>query len=211
MGLKERVKSSESLTRLAHWMLIPRNRYRPRWWVRALWNPFVHKRGKNAVFSRRARKDLFPFRPFVLGANSFVEDFAVINNAIGHVIIGERTLVGIGTVIIGPVVLGDDILIAQNCVITGQNHSYANVNLPISGQKDIVKETIIEDQAWIGANCVIVPGVTIGKHAVVAAGSVVTKNVPAYSIVGGNPAKLIRQYNWDTKEWARIGNEKNKK
>jgi len=207
MGLKERVKSSESLTKLAHWMLIPRNRYRPRWWVRALWNPFVHKRGKNSVFARKARKDLFPFSPFELGANSFIEDFAVVNNAIGHVIIGERTLVGISTVIIGPVVLGNDILIAQNCVITGQNHNYFDVNLPITQQKDIVKETKIEDQAWIGANCVVVPGVIIGKHAVVAAGSVVTKDVPPFSIVGGNPAKLIRQYNWDTKEWERVKNK----
>ncbi len=204
MGLKEKVKSNEFLTKIAHWMLIPRNRYRPRWWVRAFWNPFVHQRGKNSVFSRRARKDLFPFRPFVLGANSFIEDFAVINNAIGHVIIGERTLVGIGTVVIGPVVLGNDILIAQNCVITGQNHSYADVSLPITQQKDIVKETKIEDQVWIGANCVVVPGVTVGKHAVVAAGSVVTKDVPAFSIVGGNPAKLIRQYNSASKEWERV-------
>ena len=203
MKLKERVKSNESLTKIAHWMLIQRNRYRPRWWVRAFWNPFVHKRGKNAVISRKARKDLFPFKSFEIGANSFIEDFAIINNAIGRVIIGKRTLVGIGTVIIGPVVMGDDILIAQNCVITGQNHSYADVKLPISKQEDIVKEITIEDQAWLGANCVIVPGVTIGKHAVVAAGSVVTKNVAAFSIVGGNPAKLIRQYNPETKEWER--------
>ncbi|HHB77722.1 MAG TPA: acyltransferase [Saprospiraceae bacterium] len=204
MGLKEKVKSNKQLKKWAHWMLIPRNRYRPRWWVRALWNPFVHKRGKNSVFSRKARKDLFPFSPFELGANSFVEDFAVINNAIGPVIIGERTLVGISSVIIGPVVLGNDILIAQNCVITGQNHNYADINLPITKQKDIVKETKIEDQAWIGANCVVVPGVTVGKHAVVAAGSVVTKDVPPFSIVGGNPAKLIRQYNPTSKEWERV-------
>lgn len=204
MGLKERVKSNEKLKKLAHIMLIPRNRYRPRWWVRAFWNPFVHKKGKNAVFSRRARKDLFPFSPFEMGVDSFIEDFAVINNAIGRVIIGNRTLVGIGSVIIGPVIIGNDILIAQNVVITGQNHNYVNVDLPISQQKDIVKEIRIEDEVWIGANVVIVPGVIIGRHSIIAAGSVVTKDVPPRSIVGGNPAKLIRQYDDNTEEWERV-------
>ncbi len=204
MSIKDRIKSSERLKKIAHFMLIPRNRYRPRWWVRALLNPFVHKKGKNAVFSRKARKDLFPFSPFELGANSLIEDFSVINNAIGPVIIGERTLIGISSVIIGPVTLGNDILIAQNVVISGQNHGYEDANLPISKQKDIVKHIKIEDEVWLGANVVVVAGVTIGKHAVVAAGSVVTKDVPAFSIVAGNPARIIRQYNPKTEDWDRI-------
>ncbi len=203
MGFKKWIKSNPRIKKIAHFLLIPRNRYRPRWWVRVFLNPFFHKRGRHSVIGRRARLDLFPFNPFELGANSFIEDFAVINNAIGPVIIGCRTLVGISTVIIGPVTLGDDILIAQHCVITGQNHNYSDVNLPITQQKDIVKETRIEDQAWIGANSVIVPGVTVGKHAVVAAGSVVTKDVPAYTIVAGNPARIIRRYDADSGEWVR--------
>lgn len=52
---------------------------------------------------------------------------------------------------------------------------------------------IINDNVWIGMNAIILPGVTIGKGAVIAAGSVVTKDVPPYSLVGGNPAKIIRQ------------------
>ena len=61
----------------------------------------------------------------------------------------------------------------------------------------------LEDEVWIGANSVVLAGVTIGKHAVVAAGSVVTKNVPAYSVVVGNPAKVIKQYNPQTGVWER--------
>jgi acetyltransferase-like isoleucine patch superfamily enzyme len=56
---------------------------------------------------------------------------------------------------------------------------------------------------WIGANVVVVAGVTIGKHAIVAAGSIVTKNVPAYSVVAGNPARIIKQYNTVTGKWDR--------
>ena len=133
-----------------------------------------------------------------------IEDFAVINNAIGPVIIGERTLIGISSVIIGPVTLGNDILIAQNVVLSGQNHGYEDVNLPISKQEDIVKEIVLEDEVWLGANVVVVAGVRIGKHAVVAAGSIVTKDVPAFSIVAGNPAKVIRLYNPKTEDWERI-------
>lgn len=206
MSLKERIKSSERLKKTAQFMLIPRNRFRPRWWVRVFLNPFVHKKGKNAIFSRKARKDLFPFSPFELGANSLIEDFSVINNAVGRVIIGDRTLIGISSVIIGPVILGNDILIAQNVVISGQNHGYTDANVPISKQKDVVKEIRIEDEAWLGANVVVVAGVTIGKHAIIAAGSVVTKDVPAFSIVAGNPARMIRKYNPTTKDWERIMN-----
>ena len=54
------------------------------------------------------------------------------------------------------------------------------------------KKVTIENDVWIGANCLILPGVTIGEGAVVAGGSVVTKDVPAYAIVGGTPAKIIR-------------------
>jgi len=57
---------------------------------------------------------------------------------------------------------------------------------------------------WIGANAVVVAGITIGTHSIVAAGSVVTKDVPDFTIVGGNPAKILKQYNGDTKEWERV-------
>jgi len=63
---------------------------------------------------------------------------------------------------------------------------------------------IIEDECWIGANAVITAGVTIGKHSVIAAGSVVTKNIPPYSVAVGNPARVIKQYNFETKQWLRV-------
>ncbi len=204
MSLKEKIKSNPNLAKLAHFMLKPKNRFRPRWWVRNLWNPLVHKRGKNAVVGRKARMDLFPYNRFELGADSFVEDFSVINNAVGEVVIGERTLIGLYNVLIGPVELGSDIMLAQNVVVTGMNHNFKDVTLPLSKQKDTIDKTIVKDEVWIGANSVIVAGVTVGKHAVVAAGSVVTKDVPDFSIVAGNPAKVIKRYNFETEEWERV-------
>ena len=118
--------------------------------------------------------------------------------------IGDRTLIGIGCVVIGPVRFGNNIILAQNIVISGLNHNYEDPDVPIVQQNVYTKPIIIEDDCWIGANAVITAGVTIGKHAVVAAGSVVTKNVPPYSIAAGNPAKVIKQYNAATKTWERL-------
>ena len=71
-------------------------------------------------------------------------------------------------------------------------------------QQIITKSIVIEDDCWIAANAVITAGVTIGKHSVVAAGAVVTKNVLPYSVVVGNPAKMIKQYDFDEKIWKTV-------
>jgi len=68
-------------------------------------------------------------------------------------------------------------------------------------QKVTTKPIVIEDEAWIGANAVITAGVTVGKHSVVAAGAVVTKDIPPYSIAVGNPARVIKRYNFETGIW----------
>ncbi len=95
-------------------------------------------------------------------------------------------------------------MFAQNVVLSGLNHAYEDIGMSIHDQKVTTKEIVIEDEAWLAANSVVVAGVRIGKHSVVAAGSVVTRDVPPYSIVAGNPAKIIKQYNKETKKWERI-------
>ncbi|MEM1322242.1 MAG: acyltransferase [Bacteroidota bacterium] len=202
--LKQRIKSSPRLKALAQWMLIPRNQYRPRWWVRNLWNRFVHKRGRNSVVCRYVRMDTMPFNQFELGEKSLIEDFATINNGVGDVFIGDRTLIGLSCVIIGPVRLGNDILLAQHVVLSGLNHNYEDVRRPIKEQGETTKEIVVEDGVWIGANAVVTAGTRIGKNAVVAGGSVVTKDVPPYSVVVGNPARVIRQYNFETEQWEKV-------
>ena len=204
MGLVDKIKSNPKLKKFVLWLLIPKNKARPRFWVRLILNPIKHKKGKGSSIDRSVRKDVFPFNPFVMGKASSIEDFATINNGVGELIIGDRTRIGIACVLIGPVHVGNDVMLAQNIVVSGLNHGYEDINIPPSQQKVTTSLITIEDDVWIGANSVVVAGVTIGKHAVVAAGSVVTKSVEPFTIVGGNPAKPIKKYNPDTNLWERV-------
>ena len=203
MGLKERIKSNPRIKKLVHWMIVIPNQARPRIWVRWFVNPFMHKKGKGSCLRRRTRMDVVPWNKFELGSQSTIEDFTAVNNGVGDVTIGDRTRVGLSNTLIGPVRIGNDVRLAQNVVLSGLNHNYADPNTPIHLQGVSTKPIVIEDESWIGANAVIVPGVTIGKHSIVAAGSVVTRDVPPYAVVGGNPAKLIKEYNVETGTWAR--------
>lgn len=201
--LKAKLNSNPRLKRLVHWLIIPANDFRPRWWVRKILNPLIHKKGKRTIIRRRTRMDIMPFNTFYMGDDAIIEDFATVNNAVGELIIGDRSLIGISSVVIGPVTIGNDVMLAQNIVISGLNHGYEDITKSIRAHQTITKPIFIDDEAWIGANSVITSGVSIGKHSVVAAGSIVTKNVPPYTIVAGNPARILKQYNHDTSTWER--------
>ncbi|MEI7982671.1 MAG: acyltransferase [Bacteroidota bacterium] len=203
MGLVDKIKSSSRIKKLALFALMPRNQARPRMWVQWFVNPFIHHRGKRSSIRRRTRMDVLPFNKFHLGDDSTIEDFATINNGVGDIYIGDRTRIGLGCTLIGPVRVGNDIRLAQNIVMSGLNHNYEDVTKPISMQGVTTAPIVIEDESWIGSNSVVLPGVTIGKHCVVAAGSIVTKDVPPYSIAAGNPARIMKQYNPETKLWER--------
>lgn len=204
MGLKEKIKKNEKLKKVALKMLMPRNQARPRWWVSVFLNRFFHKRGSHSLIRRRVRLDVMPFNKFELGENSTIEDFSTINNGVGEVIIGKRTRIGLGSVLIGPVKIGNDVLLAQNIIISGLNHGYEDVNIPISKQPVTTRQIVLEDECWIGSNSVIVSGARIGKHSIVAAGSVVNRDVPDYCIVAGNPAIIKKKYDFDKKEWVKV-------
>lgn len=187
-----------------HHLIVPPNQARPRKWVSWFINPMVHSKGKKSTICKSVRLDVLPHRKFHLGACSTIEDFSVINNGVGDVSIGSNTRIGIGNTIIGPVHIEDDVIFAQHVTLSGLNHEYRDVNTPIHKQPIHTAPIHIKSGAWIAANSVITAGVTIGKNSVVAAGSVVTKDVPDYSIAAGNPAKVIKKYNFDTKEWERV-------
>ncbi|WP_421943937.1 acyltransferase [Pedobacter sp.] len=199
-----KIKANPKLKRLALSMLIPKNDNRPRLWVRWFLNPFKHKKGAGSIIRYNTRLDVFPFNNFQLGKNSVIEDFATINNGVGDVIIGDKTIIGIGNVIIGPVTIGSNIMFAQNIVVSGLNHGYEDVTISPAFQKVSSKQIIIEDDVWVGANSVITAGVTLGKHCIIGAGSVVTKDIPEFSIAVGNPAKVIKKYNKESSTWEKI-------
>lgn len=204
MGLKEKIKSNESLKRLVHWSILIPKQTRPRLWIKWFVNPFYHKKGKGARIRPRTRMDVVPWNKFELGTDSTIEDFSAINNGVGSVVIGDRTKIGLSNTIIGPVKIGNDIRLAQNITLSGLNHNYEDVNLPIHVQGVSTSQIVIEDDCWLGANVVVVAGVTIGKHSIIAAGSVVTKDVPPFSVAVGNPARVLKQYNHETKTWEKI-------
>jgi len=204
MSIVSQIKANPTLKKLALWMMIPPGQHKPRFWVKLMVNPFKHKKGKNSIIRHRTRTDVFPYNRFELGERSVIEDFSTINNGVGDVIIGDRTIIGIGNVIIGPVSIGNDVMFAQNIVVSGLNHGYEDVSLPPSVQKETTAQISIGDNVWIGANSVVTAGVSIGKHVVIGGGSVVTKNIPDYSVAVGNPAKVIKRYNFESQQWEKV-------
>ena len=190
--VRERFKGNPKMKRFVDWVIMNQVETRPRWFIRML-APLYQHRGKHAVIYRSARMDTPPYRKFSLGDYSVVESFACINNAVGDVVIGDHTRVGLHNTIIGPVTIGNHVNLAQGITVTALNHNFEDPNKRIDEQGISTTPVVIEDDIWIGANAVILPGVTIGHHSVVAAGAVVTKNVPPHSLVAGVPAKVIKQ------------------
>ena len=118
--------------------------------------------------------------------------------------IGCNTRVGIGNTIIGPVTISDNVNIGQNVTISGLNHNYEDPNKTISEQGVSTMPIKIENNVWIGANSVVLPGVQIGNHSVIGAGSIITKDIPPYSVAVGNPARIVKRYDMDLKEWVKV-------
>lgn len=92
----------------------------------------------------------------------------------------------------GFIEIGDNVMISPRVSIFAENHDFDNPNIIMKEQGVTKKFVKIEDDCWIAANSIILAGVTIGKGSVIAAGSVVTKDVPAYSVVAGVPAEIIK-------------------
>ncbi len=110
--------------------------------------------------------------------------------------IGDRCLINKGTAIVAhwSVDIGDDVWTGHNCYITDQNHGYDDISRPIGGQSMPEQPVRVGSGSWLGHGAVILPGVTIGEHVTVAAGSVVTRDVPDRCVVAGSPARIVRRY-----------------
>ena len=191
-GFRQQMKNSPRFKRLLDYLIMNQRDARPRWYIRLL-APLYQHRGRGSKIYWTVRMDTPPYRKFSLGRHSVVESYSCVNNAVGDVVIGDYTRIGIHNTIIGPVTIGSHVNLAQGITVTALNHNFEDKNKRIDEQGVSTKPVVIGDDVWIGANAMILPGVTIGKHAVVAAGAVVTTDVPENTVVGGVPAKVIKK------------------
>jgi len=128
-----------------------------------------------------------------LGENVMIREFSIFRSHQGKISIGNNSFIGPHCLLQGPnLKIGNNVLIASGVKIFSSEHEYQDKSTPIKLQKESSKGILIEDDVWIGANSVITDGVTIKKGSIVGAGSVLTKSVPQFTVVAGNPANPIK-------------------
>jgi len=139
-----------------------------------------------------------------IGANSEIRPYSTILGT-GNVVIGERVIIPpytlLSTLPGNPssiITIEDDVLLGPNTSIYSSTHNFDDITKPIKDQGYSVESVTLKAGCWIGVNVVILPGVTIGKNAVIGANSVVTKNIPDYAVAVGAPAKVVRYLNEKT-------------
>lgn len=128
-----------------------------------------------------------------LGDGCTVQESVLINANRGEVTIGSRSWIGPFCLLYGNggVRIGDNVLIAAHTSINTVSHHFSRCDIPINDQGVHCDPVVIEDDVWVGMNAVVLQGVTIGRGAIVGAGAVVTRDVPAWSIVMGVPARVV--------------------
>lgn len=141
----------------------------------------------------RIRSKYYGYLLKSLGKNTLISDNVTItevkNVAIGYNVSIHKYVFLEGR---GGLEIGNNVAIAPYTSIWTSNHKFNDNNMPIRDQGYSMGKVVIEDDVWIGAHVVVLPGVRVGQGAVIGAGSVVTKNVTNHSVNAGNPAKVIR-------------------
>jgi acetyltransferase-like isoleucine patch superfamily enzyme len=136
-----------------------------------------------------------------IGAGSEIRPYATILGT-DNIIIGNRVIIPPYTLLStlpndasSTITIEDDVLLGPNVSIYSSTHKYEDPLLPIKDQGYIVKPVLLKHGCWIGVNVVILPGITIGKNAVVGANSVVNADVPDFAVAAGSPARTIKYTN----------------
>lgn len=160
-----------------------------------IYNAFAkHLPVSYAIISGKTAKALRGFCARLLldecGKNVNIEKGA--NYAL-NIKIGDNSGIGKNSDIGGFTSIGKNVMMGESCLIYTRNHCFKRCDIPMNEQGfDEYRPVIISDDVWIGARVTILPGVKIGTGAVIAAGTVVTKDIPDYSVVAGIPAKVIK-------------------
>lgn len=126
-----------------------------------------------------------------------------------HLYIGDGTWIGRYSQFGGTdysLRIGKNVLIAERVYMSTCRHGYEDVTKPITEQGLVPKGDVrIEDDCWIGTGVCILPNVTIGKHSVIGANAVVIHDIPPYSVAVGNPARVVKKYDFERKQWVPVG------
>jgi acetyltransferase-like isoleucine patch superfamily enzyme len=168
------------------------------------YKPICRRIGKKSII-------FFPLsidtpRGISLGNNTFIcegawliggQDLSIGNNTtvghFSHIVCSEK------------ITIGNNVLIADKVFISDCTHGYKDINLPVYKQPvKALRPVTIGDETWIGENVCII-GCSIGKHCIIGANSVVKDDIPDYSVAAGNPAKVVKQYNFKTGSWEKQG------
>lgn len=151
------------------------------------------KVGKGAIIRKGARLLVRKSGKIYIGCGSIIEFSAVLDTCDGIIRIGRNSTVQIGCVLYGhgTLTIGSGVRIAAGTKIIPANHVYSDRNIPIYKQGVIADGITINDDVWIGANCVVTDGVVVGEGVVIGAGSLVSKSLHNYKIYAGVPAKMI--------------------
>lgn len=173
----------------------------------------AHKIGKNCFIGRRARINQCKYMS--MGNNcrigndcrlSFYDEFYGKKHN-PELVIGDNAYLGDHLTILcaDKIQIDEDVLMASYITITSENHGIeVETEIPYSKQHLETKPVHIKRGVWIGEKAIILPGVTVGEKSIIAAGAVVTKDVPDYAIVAGNPAKVIKKYDFSTSKWEKV-------
>jgi acetyltransferase-like isoleucine patch superfamily enzyme len=160
--------------------------------------------GKDLIIEDNAEVNCLSVENIVLGNRVTIGKHAIIrpSNIYGGAIgaglkVGDHSNIGPFAYIgcSGFISIGNNVMISPRVSIYAENHVFEDANIPMKEQGVTQAPVIIEDDCWIASNSIILAGVTIGKGSVIAAGSVVTKDIPPYSVAAGVPAKVIKQRN----------------
>jgi acetyltransferase-like isoleucine patch superfamily enzyme len=170
----------------------------------------LKRRGSRVPFFFKG--DPWPFREgggVQIGRGVFVGSGAWFSVGPGaRLTIGDNAHINRGFVLacVGNVAIGRNVVMADRVFIGDTNHGYADVSTPIILQPMAPpRPVVVEDDCWLGIGVCVLSGVTIGRHSVIGANSVVTRDVPPFSVACGNPAVVVKQYDWTRKQWVRTG------
>lgn len=110
-----------------------------------------------------------------------------------NIVIGYNSGIGINAKVPNNIIIGEHVMMGENVTVFGSNHAFDRIDIPMTKQGfKTYPPVVIEDDVWIGNNSIILAGRTIKKGSIIAAGTVLTKDFPEYSIIGGNPSRLLK-------------------